>query len=384
MVFGKHWMPENATVLSSGQVSKSVFSPSSATEQSEVFSDAYLRSVRLMGSQGAKKDGHADARHAVRRVRLGASGGTHGSSQTDLGGAAIQVPGSGKHARSTWTPLAGKSRSKSPRDHHRRHKGHGPAGRGSRQTRILGDVLVQPAIVEAARVGEGHAGADVIVRTVQRRTATQTQRSDPSNNIYPAGSMLSPATVTVNERESSSVQEVGDSSGKGPGHTSSQLQDEASHLDTSMLTGTHGAQTNTPNLNVTQREQERDEEEESQVTQSKMMYIGANMDDQIGSGAVSASDQQTMDQQRMMHSDSFGPLVFSPMSTGARGDPQVVTAKGLWSDFTATLKAGQPPSWAIQVNRFGFEPRVKKFSFTPIQRERLTAFEKIKKTFDGL
>lgn len=91
-----------------------------------------------------------------------------------------------------------------------------------------------------------------------------------------------------------------------------------------------------------------------------------------------------MDQQRMMHSDSFGPLVFSPMSTGARGDPQVVTAKGLWSDFTATLKAGQPPSWAIQVNRFGFEPRVKKFSFTPIQRERLTAFEKIKKTFDGL
>ena len=102
--------------------------------------------------------------------------------------------------------------------------------------------------------------------------------------------MLSPATVTVNERESSSVQEVGDSSGKGPGHTSSQLQDEASHLDTSMLTGTHGAQTNTPNLNVTQREQERDEEEESQVTQSKMMYIGANMDDQIGSGAVSASE----------------------------------------------------------------------------------------------
>ena len=95
-----------------------------------------------------------------------------------------------------------------------------------------------------------------------------------------------------------------------------------------------------------------------------------------------------MDQQRMMgHSDSFGPLVFSPMATmhgSANRDSHMLTTKGLWNDFTATLKAGQPPSWAIQVNRFGFEPRVKKFSFTPIQRDRMTAFEKIKKTYDDV
>ena len=87
----------------------------------------------------------------------------------------------------------------------------------------------------------------------------------------------------------------------------------------------------------------------------------------------------------MVHSDSFGPLVFSPLAIQPavnRNDSSMVTTKGLWSDFTATLKSGQPPSWAIQVNRFGFEPRVKKFSFMPIRRTKLTAFEKLKQTYD--
>ena len=64
----------------------------------------------------------------------------------------------------------------------------------------------------------------------------------------------------------------------------------------------------------------------------------------------------------MLHSDSFGPLIFN--------------------DLQATFKSGQTPSWAIQVSRFGFEPRVKKFSFTPIQRNRLTALEMIKQTYE--
>ena len=37
MVFGKTWMPKNATVHATGNITKSLLSPSSASNQSEVF-----------------------------------------------------------------------------------------------------------------------------------------------------------------------------------------------------------------------------------------------------------------------------------------------------------------------------------------------------------
>lgn len=50
MVLGKTWMPQNATVMDSGNViAKEMLSPSAASDQSEVFSDAiqYLKQTKI-------------------------------------------------------------------------------------------------------------------------------------------------------------------------------------------------------------------------------------------------------------------------------------------------------------------------------------------------
>ena len=40
--------------------------------------------------------------------------------------------------------------------------------------------------------------------------------------------------------------------------------------------------------------------------------------------------------------------------------------------------ANLPGSWAIQANRFGFEPRVTQFSFNLIEKSKLNALEALK------